>query len=88
MRSGLRYRKRTCGTWVKAKAKEDLMCDDKNDEVKKAENREAEDGKGQEPTAPVNAICDGASANAAAQVDDDSEIKPVEGFFLTSQRWH
>ena len=21
-------------------------------------------------------------------VDDDSEIKPVEGFFLTSQRWH
>jgi hypothetical protein len=38
--------------------------------------------------APVSAICEGASANAQAQVDDDSEIKPVEGFFLTSQRWH
>ncbi len=25
---------------------------------------------------------------AASLVDDDSEIKPVEGFFLTSQRWH
>ena len=38
--------------------------------------------------APVSAICEGASANAAAQIEDDSEIKPVEGFFLTSQRWH
>lgn len=38
--------------------------------------------------APVEAICEGASANAAAQIDDDSDIKPVEGFFLTSQRWH
>jgi hypothetical protein len=36
----------------------------------------------------VSAICEGASANAAAQIDDDSEIQPVEGFFLTSQRWH
>jgi hypothetical protein len=40
------------------------------------------------PQAPVSAICEGASAHAAAQIDDDSEIKPVEGFFLTSQRWH
>jgi hypothetical protein len=58
------------------------MSDDKKNETKKAEGEE------QETVAPVSAICDGASANAAAQVDDDSEIKPVEGFFLTSQRWH
>jgi hypothetical protein len=56
--------------------------DDKKDEVKKTEDEK------QETVAPVSAICDDASANAAAQVDDDSEIKPVEGFFLTSQRWH
>jgi hypothetical protein len=63
------------------------MRDDKKDEVKKSEDEKPEDEK-QETVAPVSAICDGASANAAAQVDDDSEIKPVEGFFLTSQRWH
>ncbi|MDR0499840.1 MAG: hypothetical protein LBG97_01145 [Coriobacteriales bacterium] len=38
--------------------------------------------------APVSSICEDASANAVAQINDDSEIKPVEGFFLTSQRWH
>jgi hypothetical protein len=63
------------------------MYDDKKDEVKKDTVEKAEDGK-QETVAPVSAICDDASANAAAQIDDESEIKPVEGFFLTSQRWH
>jgi hypothetical protein len=58
------------------------MCEDKKGEPKKAEDEK------QETVAPVSAICDGASSNAAAQVDDGSEIKPVEGFFLTSQRWH
>ena len=38
--------------------------------------------------APVSAICNNAEELAADLVDDDSEIKPVEGFFLTSQRWH
>lgn len=45
------------------------------------------DGK-EKISAPVSEICDNAEQNAAALVDDDSEIKPVEGFFLTSQRWH
>lgn len=60
------------------------MTDDKKDEVKAAAATVEE----QNLEAPVSAICEGASANAAAQVDDDSEIKPVQGFFLTSQRWH
>jgi hypothetical protein len=38
--------------------------------------------------APVSSICDDAQKNAASKVKDDSEIKPVKGFFLTSQRWH
>lgn len=38
--------------------------------------------------APVSAIRNNAEELAADLVDDDSEIKPVEGFFLTSQRWH
>lgn len=41
-----------------------------------------------EAKAPVSEICDNAEELAASLVDDDSEIKPVEGFFLTSQRWH
>jgi len=57
------------------------MSDDKDKEVQKT------DDESKEIEAPISAICEGASANAAAQVDDDSEIKPVEGFFLTSQRW-
>ncbi|MDR1358533.1 MAG: hypothetical protein LBJ48_04175 [Coriobacteriales bacterium] len=62
------------------------MSDDKKAEAKQVEGEPKEDDKDVE--APVSAICEGASANAAAQVDDESEIKPVEGFFLTSQRWH
>jgi hypothetical protein len=58
--------------------------DDKKKDVKDAAEKEATD----EIKAPVSAICDSAQENAAAQVDDNSEIKPVEGFFLTSQRWH
>lgn len=42
----------------------------------------------EEVEAPVSAICNNAEELAADLVDDDSEIKPVEGFFLTSQRWH
>lgn len=41
-----------------------------------------------ETEAPVSAICNNAEEAAAELVDDDSDIKPVEGFFLTSQRWH
>ncbi len=42
----------------------------------------------EEVEAPVSAICNSAEEMAADLVDDESEIKPVEGFFLTSQRWH
>lgn len=45
-------------------------------------------GKGDEAKAPVSEICGSAEEQAAALVGDDSEVKPVEGFFLTSQRWH
>jgi hypothetical protein len=60
------------------------MLDDKKKEIEDTTEEKATD----EIKAPVSAICDNAQANAAAQIDDDSEIKPVEGFFLTSQRWH
>jgi hypothetical protein len=59
------------------------MSDDKKKEIDAVEDKATNEVK-----APVSAICDNAQANAAAQIDDDSEIKPVEGFFLTSQRWH
>jgi len=52
------------------------------------ETKEVKDGEAKEVKAPVSAICDDAQKNAAAQVEDGSEIKPVKGFFLTSQRWH
>jgi len=57
------------------------MTDDKKDTVKK-------DDQEKEQVAPVDAITASAEKNAAAQVGEDSEVKPVEGFFLTSQRWH
>lgn len=38
--------------------------------------------------APVSEICGNAQEHAASLIDEDSEVKPVEGFFLTSQRWH
>jgi hypothetical protein len=57
------------------------MTDDKKDIAKK-------DDEEKEPVAPVDTITANAEKNAATQVDDDSEVKPVEGFFLTSQRWH
>ncbi|WP_303202131.1 hypothetical protein [Raoultibacter timonensis] len=56
------------------------------DAKKKATEQTAEESE--ETKAPVSEICGNAEENAAALVDDDSEIKPVEGFFLTSQRWH
>lgn len=56
------------------------MDDDKKVVAKKEEEKAIE--------APISEICGEASANAAAEVDDESEIKPVEGFFFTSQRWH
>jgi hypothetical protein len=58
-----------------------LMVDDKKAPAEKED-------KVEEIKAPVAEICDNAAASAAAEIDDDSEIKPVEGFFLTSQRWH
>jgi hypothetical protein len=64
------------------------MSDDKEKEAKNTSDKESDEKAAAEVKAPVSAICDNAQANAAAQVDDDSEIKPVEGFFLTSQRWH
>jgi hypothetical protein len=57
------------------------MTDDKKDTVKK-------DDQEKEQVAPVDVITASAEKNAAAQVGEDSEVKPVEGFFLTSQRWH
>jgi hypothetical protein len=69
------------------------MCDEKNEKntlietaVDTTAAKPAE--QADEIKAPVSEICGSAQANAANQVDDDSEIKPVEGFFLTSQRWH
>lgn len=38
--------------------------------------------------APVSEICGNAEELAAQLIDDDSEITPTQGFFLTSQRWH
>ncbi|WP_158539682.1 hypothetical protein [Gordonibacter sp. 28C] len=57
------------------------------EEKKKAAPAEMTENE-QETKAPVSEICGNAQEQAAALVDDDSEIKPVEGFFLTSQRWH
>ena len=54
------------------------------DEKKPVQDETAEKNK----EAPVSEICGNAEEGAAALVDDDSEIRPVEGFFLTSQRWH
>ena len=55
------------------------------DEKKPVQDETAEKNKAK---APVSEICGNAEEGAAALVDDDSEIRPVEGFFLTSQRWH
>lgn len=55
-----------------------------NDEEKNVQK----DAEKSEIEAQVSAICGNAEENAAALVDDDSEVKPVEGYFLTSQRWH
>lgn len=55
-----------------------------DDEKKKTEEK-TEDEKIRKP---VDEICGNAEENAASLVEDDSEVKPVEGFFLTSQRWH
>lgn len=57
------------------------------EEEKKAAPAEITENE-QETKAPVSEICGNAQEQAATLVDDDSEIKPVEGFFLTSQRWH
>lgn len=57
------------------------MVDEEERDIKQAEDT-------QDEKAPVNKICENAHEHAASLIDDDSEIKPVEGFFLTSQRWH
>ena len=63
-----------------------------NVEIKSANNIEhiekVATEKADEIKAPVSEICGNAEELAASLVDDDSEVKPVEGFFLTSQRWH
>ncbi|MDR3136470.1 MAG: hypothetical protein LBU07_03495 [Coriobacteriales bacterium] len=68
------------------------MTDDKKDiqagQSPKKEAEQSEKLEDKDIKAPVSAICDNAQANAAALADEDDEIKPVEGFFLTSQRWH
>lgn len=48
----------------------------------------SDEEKKEETKAPVSEICGNAEDLAAELVDDDSEVEPVEGFFLTSQRWH
>lgn len=58
------------------------MVDEKNTPERSIEAAE------EEIKAPVSEICGNAEELAASLVEDDSEIKPVEGFFLTSQRWH
>ena len=63
--------------------KEDAMADEK-----KAPEEKVATEKTDEIKAPVSEICGNAEELAASLVDDDSEVKPVEGFFLTSQRWH
>lgn len=55
---------------------------------KRTEKGTEKDKEDEKAKAPVSEICGNAQENAAAAVDDDSEVKPVEGFFLTSQRWH
>lgn len=42
----------------------------------------------EEAVAPVSEICGNAEERAAELAADGKEVKPVEGFFLTSQRWH
>lgn len=56
------------------------------DETKLPE--QTNDHADEELKAPVSQICGNAEELASKLVDDDSEVKPVEGFFLTSQRWH
>lgn len=63
--------------------KEDAMTDEKKAPEEKVATEKADEIK-----APVSEICGNAEELAASLVDDDSEVKPVEGFFLTSQRWH
>ena len=49
----------------------------------------SDEEKNEETKAPVSEICGNAQDLAAELVDDeDSEVEPVEGFILTSQRWH
>ncbi|MBR2522332.1 MAG: hypothetical protein IKE61_04320 [Coriobacteriales bacterium] len=55
--------------------------DDEKKEIVEAEE------KAEKIAAPVSEICVNATENASA-IDDDSEIEPVQGFFLTAQRWH
>ena len=52
------------------------------------EKKIADEEKDKETKAPISEICADAKEAAEDLIDDDSEIKPVEGFFLTSQRWH
>ena len=58
--------------------------DEKKVEEVKAEGKD----ENKETAAPVSEICANAEGAAADLVEDDSEIKPTQGFFLTSQRWH
>lgn len=58
------------------------------DEKKAPEQEAAAQEQAEEAKAPVSEICGNAEEQAAALVDDDSDIKPTQGFFLTSQRWH
>lgn len=57
-------------------------------EERKHPGEEKETEKTPEAKAPVSEICGSAEQRAAELADEDSEVKPVEGFFLTSQRWH
>lgn len=52
------------------------------------DKKKAEEEKKDETVAPISEICANSEDLAAELVDDDSEIKPTEGFFFTSQRWH
>lgn len=58
------------------------------EERKQHPEKEKETEETPEAKAPVSEICGSAEERAAELADEDSEVKPVEGFFLTSQRWH
>ncbi len=70
------------------KSPEEANSEEAQTPVADANDSETAEETAEETKAPVNEICENAEEMAASLADDDSDVKPVEGFFLTSQRWH